>query len=336
MIKIIIFAFVALGIFLFFKLRGSNPEKPVLSAPTEENEYPFPVAYISLQVQQQTLRMAYMDVRPEAPNGKVFLLLHGKNFNGAYWEQTAIALKEKGCRVIIPDQIGCGLSSKPRNIQYSLQQLAINTKQLLDSLQIGSVIVIGHSMGGMLATRFTLLMPLIVEKLILEDPIGLEDYKLKVPYQTIDQWYGKELNQTYEKMKEYQQVNYYHGTWQTSYEKWVRMQAESINKPDYALTAWNSALLYDMIFTQPVCYEFQFLKCPVLLIIGDLDKAAIGKDLVPEEIKKTLGNFPELGKETIGKIPDGRLVELKGIGHVPHLEDFDAFINAVTGFTGEK
>lgn len=44
-------------------------------------------------------------------------------------------------------------------------------------------------MGGMLATRFALMFPEMTEKLILLNPIGLEDWKIKVPYQTVDEWY---------------------------------------------------------------------------------------------------------------------------------------------------
>jgi pimeloyl-ACP methyl ester carboxylesterase len=80
----------------------------------ERVDYPFQVSYIDLVVQGENLRMAYMDVLPRQPNGKVVVLLHGKNFNGAYWERTASDLSAAGYRVIIPDQVGFGKSSKPR------------------------------------------------------------------------------------------------------------------------------------------------------------------------------------------------------------------------------
>src|SRR5690349_4786735 len=60
----------------------------------ENISYPFPVNYINASTQWQALRMAYMDVQPDIPNGKTVLLLHGKNFNGAYWENTAKELKK--------------------------------------------------------------------------------------------------------------------------------------------------------------------------------------------------------------------------------------------------
>src|SRR5215471_6034361 len=83
----------------------------------ENINYPFPVRFFGVPMQWQPLRMAFMDVQPEKPNGKNILLLHGKNFNGAYWETTAKELKKKGYRVIIPDQLGFGKSTKPRHFQ---------------------------------------------------------------------------------------------------------------------------------------------------------------------------------------------------------------------------
>ena len=47
-------------------------------------QYPYPVQFISLNIQGEDLKMAYMDVKPINANGHVVMLLHGKNFNGAY------------------------------------------------------------------------------------------------------------------------------------------------------------------------------------------------------------------------------------------------------------
>ncbi len=68
--------------------------------------------------------MAYMDVTAKNPNSKTVVLLHGKNFNGAYWKTTIEALTKEGYRVIVPDQIGFGKSSKPVGYQFTFQQLA--------------------------------------------------------------------------------------------------------------------------------------------------------------------------------------------------------------------
>lgn len=180
-------------VILLITFLATAQDKPVaLDQNLSNYKYPYPVHFIKLKVQKQTLQMAYMDVKPKNYNGKNILLLHGKNFNGAYWKTTIEALTTKGYRVIAPDQIGFGKSTKPEHFQYSFHQLAQNTKAILDELNITKTAVLGHSMGGMLATRFALMYPETTEKLILENPIGLEDYKVVVPYQPIDWWYEKE------------------------------------------------------------------------------------------------------------------------------------------------
>ncbi|MWB94892.1 alpha/beta fold hydrolase [Flavobacterium sp. GA093] len=299
-------------------------------------EYPFPVKFLELQIQNQTLKMAYMDIKPANYNNKNVVLFHGKNFNGAYWETTIKALTKEGFRVIVPDQIGFGKSSKPDHFQYTFQQLAENTKNLLDLLGVQKATILGHSMGGMLATRFSLMYPQTTEKLVLENPIGLEDWKLVVPYQNIIWWYESELKQNYEAIKKYQMANYYDGKWNADYQKWAELGAGWTTAPDYKKVAWNSALLYDMIFTQPVLYEFKNIKSPTLLIIGTRDKTALGKPLVSEEIRKTMGNYAELGKTAQKAIPNAKLVEIPNTGHLPHIETFDAFIKPLIVFLKEN
>jgi len=210
--------------------------------------------------------------------------------------------------------------------------LATATKAILDNAGVDKVIVLAHSMGGMVGTRFALLFPDRVEKFILEDPIGLEDWKLKAPYQGVDAWFEQELKQNYDSLKKYELESYYHGTWSPAYDEWLNIYAGWMLSPEYRRVAWNSALTYDMIFTQPVCYEFGGIRAPSLLIVGELDRTALGKNLVPESVAQTMGNYPELGRVTAAKIPDCRLVEMPGVGHVPHVEVFDQFIKTVQDF----
>ena len=298
----------------------------------ENYEYPFPVSYIDLDIQGQQLKMAYMDVKPDKPNGKTIMLMHGKNFNGAYWGQTARDLNAAGYRVVIPDQVGFGKSSKPTNIQYTFQLLAQNTKAVLDKIGVSKTAVLGHSMGGMVATRFALMYPDVTEKLILANPIGLEDWKLWVPYQSVDDWYQQELKQDYDKIKAYQLKFYYDNKWKPEYNEWVNVLAGWTLNKDYPVIAKNAALTYDMIFTQPVVYEFDKLKMPTLLIIGQRDRTALGKAKAPKAVQDYLGNYPELGRKTKAKIPNAKLVELDDVGHLPHIEAYDRFITPLKEF----
>lgn len=321
---------------LLLNVPGAAQAQPKpLGIALEGFSYPYPVNYLDLEIQQQRLKMAYMDVRPRRPNGDTVLLLHGKNFCGAYWGETASDLAEQGFRVIIPDQIGFCKSSKPDHFHYTFQQLARNTRAVLEALGVRQLSVLGHSMGGMLAARFALMYPERVEKLILENPIGLEDWKLKVPYKGVDYWYRRELQKDYESIKSYQLESYYDGEWRPEYAPWVDILAGMTLSPEYPRAAWNQALTYDMVFTQPVIYEFGRIEAPTLLIIGQRDTTALGKDLVSEEVSKTLGNYPELGKMAAGTIPDATLVELKGVGHLPHIETYERFIEPLLGFLNE-
>lgn len=325
--------FIVAAIFLaFFKSYSQDVELKNLDINLENYQYPYPVKFLQLHNQLQELQMAYMDVKPGNYNGKNIMLLHGKNFNGAYWQTTIAYLSKEGFRVIVPDQIGFGKSTKPKSFQYTFQQLALNTKTLLDSLGIDKVTVLGHSMGGMLAARFALMYPQTTEKLVLEDPLGLEDWKLKVPYTPINKNYEKELKSDYASIKNYQVENYYHGEWKKEYEPWAKLLAGWTLNKNYPIIAWNSALTSDMIFTQPVCYEFKNISAPTLLIVGTLDKTAIGKQLVSEEVRKTMGDYKALGKTTRDKIPNCTLVEIPNVGHLPHIEAFDQFIKPLVDF----
>ncbi|SDB35317.1 Pimeloyl-ACP methyl ester carboxylesterase [Flavobacteriaceae bacterium MAR_2010_188] len=328
------FISILLGIF-FSSVSAQQDQLKWLDIELNNYDYPYAVESLQLKIQNQELKMAYMDVKPSNYNGKNIILLHGKNFNGAYWKTTIDALSKQGYRVIVPDQIGFGKSSKPEHFQYTFQQLAQNTKALLDSLNIEKTAVLGHSMGGMLATRFTLMYPETVEKFILENPIELEDWKLKVPYKPVEWWYKNELNKNYETLKEYQKQSYYDGKWKDEYNEWVNLLAGWTLNSDYETIAWNAALTYDMVYTQPVVYEFDKIKTPTLLIIGTRDRTALGKNLVSDEIAKTMGLYEQLGKETQKKIPNSKLVEIPNIGHLPHIESFEKFIEPLKAFLAE-
>ncbi|TMB42644.1 MAG: alpha/beta hydrolase [Deltaproteobacteria bacterium] len=274
--------------------------------------------------------MSYLDVRPQRSNGRTIVLLHGKNFCAGTWETTIRALGEAGWRVVAPDQIGFCKSSKPERYQYSFQQLAANTRALLEHLGVGRIALLGHSTGGMLAVRYALLHPEQVEQLVLVNPIGLEDWKaLGVPWRSVDEWYARELKTTSEGIRQYEQSTYYAGQWRPEYDRWVEMLAGMYRGPGKEIVAWSSALLYDMIFTQPVLYELDRVQAPTLLMIGQKDNTAIGKDAAPAELKKKLGDYPRLGREAARRFPHAKLVEFPELGHAPQIQDPARFHEAL-------
>jgi hypothetical protein len=114
----------------------------------EDIEYPYPVAYLPLSLYGQDVRLAYMNVAPAGqPNGRMILLFHGMNFGGFYFAGPIEVLRKEGFRVVAPNQIGFGRSSKPI-IPYNFHDIALNSHRLLQSLGITKVTIVGLSMGG--------------------------------------------------------------------------------------------------------------------------------------------------------------------------------------------
>jgi pimeloyl-ACP methyl ester carboxylesterase len=174
--------------------------------------------------------------------------------------------------------------------------------------------------------RYALTFPESVDRLVLVDPIGLEDWKAKgVPWQSVDAWYQQELKTTADGIRAYQRATYYAGTWDAKYERWVQMLAGLYRGPGRDIVAWNGALIDDMAMTQPVFYEFEHIAAPVLLIVGDKDTTAVGKNLAPPAARAKLGNYPVLGKAAAARMPHARLVEFPNLGHAPQIQDPDAF-----------
>ena len=299
---------------------------PVYGPELEGFDYPHPVKQFNFTSQGEALHMAYMDVAAAKPNGRTVVLMHGKNYCAATWEPTIKALNDAGYRVVAPDQIGFCKSSKPAHYQYTFQQLAANTHALLESLGLQRTTLVAHSTGGMIAVRYALMYPGQTEQLALANPIGLEDWKtLGVPSLGVDKWYARELGTTDERIRNYEKSTYFVGQWKPEYEPSVQMLAGIYRGPGKQRVAWNSALLYDMIYTQPVVYELPLLKVPTLLLIGTKDTTAIGKEAAPAAIRPLLGRYDLLGKEAARKIPHATLVEFPNLGHAPQMQDPDAF-----------
>lgn len=320
-------ALAAAGAPAFAQAPAAPAPTPAYGPQLEGFAYPYPVRRFDLDSQGRRLSMAFMDVAPSGQaNGRTAVLLHGKNFCGATWERTIAVLAKAGYRVIAPDQVGFCASSKPQGYQFSLGQLAANTRALLAAQGVEQAVLVGHSMGGMLAARYALAYPEAVERLVLVNPIGLEDWQAEgVPYATVDALYATELKTSFESIKAYQQRVYYGGAWRPEYDRWVAMLAGMYAGPGREIVARNQAQTSEMIFTQPIVHEFGRIRAPTLLLIGQNDRTAPGADRAPQPLADRLGDYPRLGRAAAQAIPRATLVELDGLGHSPQIEAPDRF-----------
>ena len=313
---------------------GSAAETVPLGIGLEGVPYPYPVHYIDLTIEHQPLRMAYMDVAPTAAaNGKSVVLLHGKSFSGEYWARTIAMLTGKGYRVVVPDQLGFGKSAKP-DLRYSFDLLAKITKTLLDHLGIGKAAIVGHSFGGMLAVYFARDYPDVTSVLALENPIGLEDYRSAIPPQPLDQLVATEMAQTPESYRKFLQA-FFVG-WPPEAEHYAELFSRLLGSPEYPRLARASALTYQMMFEEPIRSEYPLLRMPVLLVIGQSDRSVFFRRYAAPEAIKPLGHWPELGRAAAKDLPDGKLVEIEGAGHVSHIEKPDQFEAALAEFLAAR
>jgi pimeloyl-ACP methyl ester carboxylesterase len=310
----------------------SPPERQALGIGLEEFRYPYPVGFFPVTSDLQSLTMAYMDVPPSSEaNGATVVLMHGKAFGGYYFLNVIEALTAAGYRVVAPDQIGWGKSSKP-DIHYSFQLFAANTAALLDHLGVGRVSVLGHSTGGMTATRFTLMNPDRVTHLVLEDPLGLVDYRAGIPPQSEETLYEHEVHWTDpETIRAYVAGYFVHPdpkVWEPLAEVLVRVTLS----PDYPRWARAAALTFQMIYQQPVRYEYHLIKPPTLLIVGEEDHVVpLGQYAPPEEVAR-LGDFLGLSAAAAHDIPRATRVVVTASGHIPHLEVPEQFLAAFLPF----
>ena len=310
----------------------AQAEPQPLGIGLEEFAYPFEVHYLPLTMENQPVKMAYMDIAPAgAANGRVALLLHGRNFSGFYWERTIRFLSDAGYRVLVPDQIGFGKSSKP-DIGLSFHQLARNTRALLDSLGVDRAVVIAHSMGCMLGARFALMYPMQVERLVLESPIGLEDYRLKVPYAT-----NEELAREAAAMTKQDIERFYRGyfvSWRPEYQVFAEIQYRWGLGPDADRINRTTAHTYQLAYEQPVLYELPLIGARTLIVGGAKDRSAIGRNRVSAEVRETMGRFTELIPAAARSMPNAEATLFEEVGHIAHLEITERFHSRLQSFLG--
>jgi pimeloyl-ACP methyl ester carboxylesterase len=329
---------VAAGLMFAAPLLAQSPALPSyadaepLGVAMEGWAYPYPVQRFEFEHDGKLLRIAYMDVKPSAgvaPNGKTVVLMHGKNFGSDYWGGTIAALVAQGYRVLAPDQIGFGRSSKPE-MRYTFAFLNETTARLMDHLKIERAAVVANSMGGMVGVHFALKYPQRVTSLVLENPLGLEDYVLSIPPQKTENLVKLEMAQTATSYRNF--LKSYFPNWQPSFERMVEQFARVQLSSEYPRYAHVSALTYQMIYDAPIYGELPKLKMPTLLVIGQLDRTVFGRRFAPPEVVKPLGNFPVLGRAAKDRIAGSELVELEGVGHIPHLEVPEKFHAALLPF----
>jgi len=105
------------------------------------DEYPFDSHWLDLD----GVRMHYVDEGPR--DAETILCVHGNPTWSFIWRHL-IADQSRERRVIAVDHIGCGLSDKPQDYPYRLEQHIANLRRLVETLDLRNVTLVGHDWGG--------------------------------------------------------------------------------------------------------------------------------------------------------------------------------------------
>lgn len=278
-----------------------------VSASMVEIDYPYPVDYMPVTHFGQDGLKAYMDVAPTGTaNGQTAMLFHGMNFAGIGFAPTIEALSAAGFRVVVPDRIGYGRSSK-MDIPYNLHIFASDAKKLLDHLGIEQTAIVGHSMGGMLAARFAMTYPDTTTHVVLVNQIGMSDQRPGRPWRDIE-----EAAESVREGTSYQSIlanhmRYYNTEIKPEYLEFVRYQYGQTLTSDWPLLAriraWQQAILY----FDPVVYDWQHIDTKALVLGGADDRLT--------------RDFAGQARMVAGTLPNAELNLYPGIGHNPHFEN---------------
>jgi len=134
----------------------------------ESQRYPAGTALAQHFIDIDGTRIRYV----EAGHGPAVILIHGLAASLYAWRHTIAPVAGAGYRVIAYDNRGFGFSGRPSR-GYSNRDYVDLLLSLLDSLEIGDAVLVGHSMGGAIAAETALARPDRVRGLVLVDAAGV-------------------------------------------------------------------------------------------------------------------------------------------------------------------
>jgi pimeloyl-ACP methyl ester carboxylesterase len=126
-------------------------------------------------------------------DGPVIILLHGFPEFWYGWHRQIEPLAAAGFRVIVPDQRGYNLSSKPSGVApYALTELVSDVIAIADQLSQEKIFLAGHDWGAAVAWSAALLHPQRIAKLAILNvphPSVMRKFLSTRPRQLLRSWY---------------------------------------------------------------------------------------------------------------------------------------------------
>ena len=291
------------------------PEPPdewgAISINMEEIKYPHPVEFMNFRVYGQNVRIAYMDVAPAEPaNGSAVVFHHGGSYYSWYWQNQIEALTGEGYRVIVKDRLGWGKSSKPI-LPYSMSLHASNTARLMEHLDVTEAAIIGHSIGGQMATRFAFLYPEMTTHLVTINQIGLTDNRAGRGFYPFDGEVdaNPDLQRAYEADLRTEARRYVE--WRPEFLEHLRIRHGQRLSGDWPRLANVRRLGGNLRSIDTVVNDWPHIRAKTLILGGEID----GPD------------FPKNARRAGKIIPEAEVFLIPNVGHNPH-EEVPDIVNA--------
>jgi len=291
------------------------PEPPAewgaISINMEEIEYPYPVAFMNFRAYGQDVRLAYMDVAPAGPaNGRAVVFHHGGSYYGWYWQAQIEALTNEGYRVIVKDRLGWGKSSKPI-LPYSMSLHASNTARLMEHLGLSEAAIVGHSIGGQMATRFAFLYPDKTTHLVTINQIGLTDNRAGQGFDAFDGEIeaNPDVQASYEADVRTELRRYVE--WKPELLEHLRIRHGQRLSGDWPRLAYVRRLSGNLRSIDTVVNDWSHIRTKTLILGGEVDGP----------------NFPENARRALEVFPNAEVFLIPNVGHNPH-EEVPDIVNA--------
>jgi len=119
--------------------------------------YPFQSRFI----ETGSHRLHYLD----EGQGETLLMLHG-NPTWSFYYRNLIKGMRSQFRCVVPDHMGCGLSDKPQDYNYTLSQHIDNLELLVDHLNLDNITLIMHDWGGSIGMGFAVRHPEKIKRIV--------------------------------------------------------------------------------------------------------------------------------------------------------------------------
>ena len=305
--------------FASVELRAQGDQPPAeppadwgpISINMEEIEYPHPVHFLNLNLYGQDVRIAYMDVPPVGPpNGRTVVFLHGGSYYGWYWKEQIEALRNEGFRVVVKDRLGWGKSSKPI-LPYSISLHASNTARVLEHLGISEAAVVGHSIGGQMATRFAFLYPGMTTHLVLVNAVGLTDNRAGRGFRPMSGEIEVDADpqEVYESGVRTDLRRYVN--WRPQFMEHLRIRYGQALSGEWPRLRYVRSLGGNLRSVDSVVNDWPHIQTKAMVLGGEEDGP----------------NFPENARRAAESLPNAELVLIPNVGHNPH-EEVPEIVNA--------